>query len=47
MHGNNIPINGSILSEKAHEFAKAFQYEGFTASKGFRFRGFRFKAYDQ
>ena len=23
MRGNNIPINGPILSEKAHEFAKA------------------------
>jgi len=29
MRGNNIPINGTILSEKAHEFAK---YEDFTAS---------------
>ena len=24
MRGNNIPINGPILLEKAHEFAKAF-----------------------
>ena len=24
MRGNNIPINGPILLEKTHEFAKAF-----------------------
>ena len=30
--GNNIPINGPILLEKAHEFAKAFNYNDFTAS---------------
>ena len=26
MRGNNIPINGPILLEKAHEFSKAFDY---------------------
>ena len=30
--GNNFPINGPILLEKAHEFAKAFNYNDFTAS---------------
>ena len=30
--GNNIPINGPILLEKALEFAKAFSYNDFTAS---------------
>ena len=30
--GNNIPINAPILLEKAHEFAKAFNYNDFTAS---------------
>ena len=34
MRGNNIPSNGSILLEKAHEFAKAFNYNHFTASNG-------------
>ena len=34
MRGNNIPINGPILLEKAHEFAKAFNYKDFTASNG-------------
>ena len=34
MRGNNIPINGPILLEKAHEFAKAFNYKYFTASNG-------------
>ena len=34
MCGNNIPINGPILLEKAHEFAKAFNYKDFTASNG-------------
>ena len=34
MRGNNIPINGPILLEKAHEFAKAFDYKDFTASNG-------------
>ena len=34
MHGNNIPINGPILLEKAHVFAKAFNYKDFTASNG-------------
>ena len=34
MRGNNIPINGPILLEKAHEFAKAFDYTNFTASNG-------------
>ena len=32
--GNNIPINGPILPEKAHEFAKGFSYKDFTASNG-------------
>ena len=30
--GNNIQINGPILLEKAHEFAKAFNYNDFAAS---------------
>ena len=34
MRGNNIPINGPILLEKAHEFAKAFNYKDFAASNG-------------
>ena len=34
MRGKNIPINGPILLEKAHEFAKAFNYKDFTASSG-------------
>ena len=34
MRGNNIPINGPILLEKAHEFAKACDYKDFTASNG-------------
>ena len=34
MRGNNIPINGPIILEKAHEFAKAFDYKDFTASNG-------------
>ena len=34
MCGNNIPINGPILLEKAHEFAKAFNYNDFTTSNG-------------
>ena len=34
MRGNNIPMNGPILLEKAHEFAKAFNYNNFTASNG-------------
>ena len=32
--GNNIPINGPILLEKAREFAKGFNYNDFTASNG-------------
>ena len=32
MRGNNIPIDGPILLEKAHEFAKTFNYNDFTAS---------------
>ena len=32
--GNNIPINRPFLLEKAHEFAKAFDYKDFTASTG-------------
>ena len=31
MRGSNIPINGPILREKAHEFAKAFDDNNFTA----------------
>ena len=31
MRGKNIPINGPILLEKAHEFAKAFNCKDFTA----------------
>ena len=34
MCGNNIPINGLILLEKAQEFAKAFNYNDFTAPNG-------------
>ena len=34
MCGNNIPINGPILLEKAHEFPKAFNYNDFTTSNG-------------
>ena len=34
MRGNNIPINGPILLEKAHEFSKAFDYKDFIASNG-------------
>ena len=34
MRGNNSPINGPTLLEKAHEFAKAFDYKDFTASNG-------------
>ena len=34
MCGNNVPINGSILLDKAHEFAKAFNYKYFAASNG-------------
>jgi len=34
MRGNNIPINGPILIEKAREFATAFNYENFPASNG-------------
>ena len=34
MRGNNIPINGLILLEKAREFAEAFEYKDFTASNG-------------
>ena len=32
--GNNDPINGPILLEKAHEFAKAFNQNDFAASNG-------------
>ena len=32
--GNSIPINRPILLEKAHEFAKAFDYKDFTALNG-------------
>ena len=34
MRGSNIPISGPILLEKAHEFAKAFNYNDFTTSNG-------------
>ena len=34
IRGNNTPINGPILLEKAHEFAKAFSYNDFTESNG-------------
>ena len=34
MRGNNIPVSGPILVEKAHEFAKAFNCNNFTASDG-------------
>ena len=34
MRGSNIPISGTILLEKAHEFAKAFNYNDFTTSNG-------------
>ena len=42
MRGNNIPINGPILLEKAHEFSKAFDYKDFTASHGWM-RGWKEK----
>ena len=38
MRDNNIPINGSILLKKAHEVAKVFNCNDFTASNG-RLRG--------
>ena len=31
MRGNNITINGPILLEKGHKFAKAFNYKDFEA----------------
>ena len=34
IRGNNMPINGPILSEKALEFAKAFNHGNFKASNG-------------
>ena len=34
MRGNSIQISGLILLEKAHEFAKAFNYKDFTSSNG-------------
>ena len=34
MRGNNIPINGPIILEKANEFPKAFHYKDFTESNG-------------
>ena len=34
MRGNNIPINGPILLEKAHEFRKVFNNNDFTTSNG-------------
>ena len=42
MRGNNIPINDPILLEKAHEYAKAFNYNDFTASNGW-LRGWKEK----
>ena len=40
MRGKNIAISGPILLEKAHEFAKAFNYIDFTASNG-QLRGWK------
>ena len=34
MRGNNIPIIGPTLLEKAHEFAKAFNNNDFTVLNG-------------
>ena len=34
MRGNSIPIKGPVLLEKAHDFAKVFNYNDFTASNG-------------
>ena len=34
MRGNNIPSSGPFLLQKAHEFAKPFNYNDFTASSG-------------
>ena len=34
MRGSNIPISDPILLEKAHKFAKAFNYNDFTTSNG-------------
>ena len=31
MRGNNIPIEGTIVLEKALEFAKVFNYDSFKA----------------
>ena len=38
MHGNNIPVSGPIFLEKAHEFAKPFDYKDFTALEGWKER---------
>ena len=42
MRGKNIPINDLILLEKAHEFAKPFNYHDFTAPNGW-LRGWKEK----
>ena len=34
LRSNNILISGPIFLEKAHEFAKAFNYNDYTSSKG-------------
>ena len=34
MYGNNIPISGPILLEKAHEFAETFNDNNFLALNG-------------
>ena len=34
VRGNNIPFNGPVLLEKAHEFANTFNRKDFTASNG-------------
>ena len=35
LRGNNIgPINGPVILEKAHEFAKVFKCNDYTALKG-------------
>ena len=34
IRSENIPINGSMFKEKAHEFAEQFNLEDFHASEG-------------
>ena len=46
MRGNNIPTDGPILLEKAHEFAKAFNYNDFTAWNGW-LRGWKERRKDK